>query len=85
MVDKKDRPAKELTRELHQAVIGIPDNPEENGLIGDIKDIKKEFKILNGRVTKTETGLSRLKGIIAGISILGGLGGIILSIIVIVT
>ena len=46
---------KDMIRELYQAVIGIPENPEENGLIGDVKQINKKLDIVNGRTRSNET------------------------------
>jgi len=66
---------KEMIKELYQAVIGIPESPDENGLIGDVKDIKKEFRILNGRVRINETSISRIKGIGIGLGIVTTLSG----------
>ena len=45
---------KEMTQELYQAVIGIPDNPDENGLVGDVKEICVEMKRLNGKTRGNE-------------------------------
>ncbi len=42
-----------LISEVHQAVLGIP-NTEDNGLVGDIKEIKAELKSVNKRVAVVE-------------------------------
>jgi len=42
----------EMVQELSQAVIGIPENPDDNGLIGDVSEIMKLLKALNGQVAK---------------------------------
>ncbi len=47
-----DKTQKEMTQELYQAVIGLPENPEENGLIGDVKELVKVIKEQNGRIRK---------------------------------
>jgi len=66
--DKKT--AKELTRELYQAVIGIPESPDDNGLIGAVKEIKTILTNQNGRIRETEKGLSRIIGFVTGFSII---------------
>lgn len=48
MVEKTDR---ELLQELHQVVIGIPDNPHDNGLVGQIADIERQVRSTNGTVS----------------------------------
>ena len=50
---------KDMLREVHQAVVGIDGNPDDNGLIGDVKDIKAEMKKLNGGV-KSNTSWRRV-------------------------
>ena len=66
----------EMIRELYQAVIGIPENPDENGLIGDFAETKQETKRINGGFRK----LQRLTWALAGIIvILAGLHGIDLT------
>ena len=44
----KQKTQKSMIQELYQAVIGIHENPDENGLVGDVKR-------LNGRVKGNET------------------------------
>lgn len=66
---------KEMVQELHQAVVGLPENPEENGLIGDVKEIKDHLVMQNGRIRSNEKSISRIKGIIIGISAVGGVAG----------
>ena len=47
MSDKTER---EMIAELHQVVIGIPNNPVDNGLVGDIAEIRKQVTLTNGTV-----------------------------------
>ena len=42
-----------LTLESHQALLGIP-GTEDKGLVGDVKEMKGELKVINSRVTKVE-------------------------------
>lgn len=48
MVDKTQ---KELTRELHQGVYGVPDT-DDRGLVGDVKEVLKLIKEQNGKISK---------------------------------
>jgi len=70
-----------MTQELYQAVIGIPENPEDNGLIGDVKDIKGLLVIQNSRISKVERNISRVKGILAGVGVLTSLVGLLFLIL----
>ena len=45
---------RDMLRELYQAVIGLRNNPNDNGLIGDVQEIIQRLDILNGCV-KTNT------------------------------
>jgi len=47
-------PQKEMIRQLYQAVIGIPENPEDNGLIGEVKGIHRKLDLVNGKTRKNE-------------------------------
>lgn len=67
-----EKTAKEMTKELHQAVIGLPDNPEENGLIGDVKDIRGKLDVVNGKTRKNEVRSKVNQAILA--VLLGGSG-----------
>lgn len=62
----------EMVQELYQAVIGIPESPDENGLIGDIREIKAWQRIQNGRISCCERNINIIKGILIGIGVLGG-------------
>ncbi len=71
-----DRTQKKMTQELYQAVVGIPDNPEENGMIGDITEIKELIKSQNGRLRTNEQRVIKITGFLVGI---GATIGIVLN------
>jgi hypothetical protein len=50
-----DKELDEMIRLIYQAVVGIPDNPDERGLIGDVREIKDHLKKLNGETIKNTT------------------------------
>ncbi len=60
-----------MLHELHQAVIGIPDS-DERGLIGDVKEIRKDLKSFNGRLHANEVRSKVNQAVIA--LMLGGAG-----------
>ena len=65
---------KELLQELSQAVIGIPENPDDNGLIGDIRDVKKLILDQNTRIRRNEQKIMKIWGIMIGVGAVGGTG-----------
>ena len=71
---QKEMPNKEMLRELCQAVIGIPSNPDDNGIIGDIADIKELVGNQNNRIRKNEVKIGKMWGILIGICAVGGTG-----------
>ena len=72
MIDKNKLTSSDMIRELHQVVIGIPQNPHDNGLIGRIEDIAQKLDKLNNRVRGNEVRSKVNQSIIGVIS-----GGII--------
>lgn len=61
------------TREIHQAVFGVP-LTEDKGLCGDIREIKDLLKAQNGRVQTNRNSISKIKGILIGLGVLGSSG-----------
>ena len=70
----EDKTQKEMVQSLYQAVAGMDGNPEENGLIGDIKEVKDMIKEQNGRQQKTERKVNILIGALSSMGILAGGG-----------
>lgn len=64
----------DLIKETHQALLGIP-GTEDNGLVGDFKELKEVVKQQNSRIRNVETKQSKVKGILIGLGILGS-GGV---------
>ena len=64
-----------IIQETHQALLGIK-GTEDNGLVGDFKELKEAVKIQNSRISKVENKQSKIKGILIGLGVLGsgGLG-----------
>jgi len=71
-----DKTQKEMIQELRQAIVGIDDNPDDNGLIGEFKEVKELLKEQNKRIGKNEGKVSKLQGILIGVGVIGtgGLG-----------
>jgi len=65
---------KDMVKELYQAVVGIPGNPDENGLIGDVKDLRKLLLSQNTRIGRSEQKISKIWGILIGVGAVGGTG-----------
>ena len=50
---------KEMMLELYQAVVGIPESPNDNGLIGEVAKVKVLLLAQNSRVRKNEEKISK--------------------------
>jgi len=72
---------KEMVTELYQAVIGLPENPEENGLIGDVHEIKEILGVQNDRIRGSERSISRFKGVGIGLGTVGTIAIIVLAVV----
>ncbi len=62
----------QMLQEVHQAVLGVKDS-DDNGLVGDLKEVKTALKELNGRVRLNTVKIASVIGILIGLGILGGL------------
>ena len=71
----KEPTQREMLQTLTQVIIGIPGNPDDTGMIGDIKEIKRDIKTQNTRINKIEGKQKFLFGLIAGSGTVGGLIG----------
>jgi hypothetical protein len=45
----------QMIKETYQAVVGIPENPCDNGLLGKCTEMEEHLKELNGQVKKNTT------------------------------
>jgi len=68
-----DKTPRQMTEKLYQVIIGIPENPEDNGMIGDVKEIKTLLKEQNGRIQSNSKRIATIIGILAGAGVVGGL------------
>lgn len=73
-----DKTQKEMIHELSQAVIGIPENPRDNGLIGKVDSIERLLVLQNSRISKNERSISKIVGVGTGAF---GVIGIIITLI----
>lgn len=63
---------KEMTQEVHQGMFGV-EGTEDNGLVGDFKDLVGELRKINGRVSRNSRLIFISVGVLTGTGILGGL------------
>jgi len=66
-VDMGEKRQGEMVRELYQVVIGIPENPTDNGLIGVINNIDKKLDALNGKVRGNEVRSKVNQGVLGSL------------------
>ena len=69
-----EKTQKEMIAELYQVVVGLPENPYDNGLVGDIRCIGQKIDALNGRVRGNEVRSKVNQGILGAIGGGGSLG-----------
>ncbi len=66
--EKKEQSRYHL-QEIFTVLLGVPDT-EDNGMVGDFKDLKEYVYKQNGRIRKLEIGLVGLTSILTGLGIL---------------
>ena len=59
-----------ILQRVAQAVIGMPDNPDDNGMVGDVKEIEQHLRKLNGSVASDGSDISMLKWAVGGLWLL---------------
>ena len=55
MSNKSPDTPEAMIREMYQVIVGLPGNPKDNGMIGDVEEILEHLKILNGQVARNTT------------------------------
>jgi len=70
MVEKSQ---KKMIQEVHQAVLGI-ENTEDNGLVGDFKELKEAVRESNGKRQKLSKKVNLMIGVLIGCGLLTGGG-----------
>uniref|UniRef100_A0A6M3IIE5 Uncharacterized protein n=1 Tax=viral metagenome TaxID=1070528 RepID=A0A6M3IIE5_9ZZZZ len=60
----------QMITELYQKVIGIPENPMDNGMIGQVDRIEYQLRELNGQV-RTNTTFRKVGTWVSGAIITG--------------
>ena len=66
----KEPTQKEMVCALYQKIVGIPGNPDDTGMIGDIKEIKQELKKQNGKIGRNRLLIYIIAATLAGGGIL---------------
>lgn len=66
-----EKTQEQLVQETHQGMFGVP-GTEDKGLVGDVREIKREVKATNSRVAKLENKQRYMWGVMVGAAGLGG-------------
>ena len=67
--EQKKEQSRYHLQEIFTVLLGVP-NTEDNGMVGDFKDLKEYVYKQNGRIRKLEIGLVGLTSILTGLGIL---------------
>ena len=60
-----------MLTELHQGIYGVP-NTEDNGLIGDVKNLVEVVKKQNSRISVNEQKIGKVWGVLIGSGVISG-------------
>ncbi len=63
----------QLIQEVHQAMFGV-EGTEDRGIVGDVRETRKDVKEQNKRVGKAEAKINKIWGVLIGIGAVGGTG-----------
>ena len=61
----------DMIREIWQGMYGVPET-EEDGIVGDVKEVIKQVTKQNGRITRNTNKINYIIGFLAGIGIISG-------------
>ena len=67
-----EKTQKQLIQETHQGMYGVP-GTEDNGLVGDVKELVTVVKKQNGRISRNSRIIFVIVGVLIGTGILSGL------------